>query len=85
MKKYEVVLSNRNSIFDSRNGFDSVADAMEWASGRGGTYVIHIGSNDPNGNGLSISATCSNGKTNYKYYYIAEWQSITVAEIASMI
>lgn len=80
-KKYSAVLSNRDSIFDS-GVFDSVQELIDWAAGRGGSYVIQI---DGGGCPMSISATCRNGATYYKYYYICEWVPVTADDIARMI
>lgn len=87
MKKYNVALSNESSIFDSCEGFASVAEALEWASGRGGKYVIQI-AKEVNGeevNFLSIAASTRRGKTTYSYYYISAWESVTPEQIANMI
>lgn len=42
MKKYNVTLSNKNGIFDERNEFHSIAAALDFATGRGGSYTIQI-------------------------------------------
>lgn len=87
MTKYNVALSNDSSIFDSRDGFDSVASAMEWASGRGGKYVIQIG-REVNGEEvdfISIAATTSRGKTVYSYYNVCVWEPVTIEQVAKMI
>lgn len=42
MKKYNVALSNAGGIFDEHNGFASIAAALEFATGRGGSYTIQI-------------------------------------------
>lgn len=87
MKKYNVALSNDSCLFDSQDGFDSVAEAMEWASGRGDKYVIQI-AKDINGEEtdfLSISAVTKRGKTTYSYYNICAWEAVTINQIARMI
>ena len=39
--KYEVGLNNGSCIFDDGN-FDNIADAVEFARGRGGVYSVNI-------------------------------------------
>ena len=87
MKKYNVALSNDSCIFDSRDGFDTVAEALSWASNRGRSYTIQI-AREVNGEEvdfLSISAKTSRGKSSYYYYYISEWEPVTADDIAKMI
>ena len=40
--KYGVTLNNDDAIFDSREGFDTLREAVEWAIGRGSKYNIQI-------------------------------------------
>ncbi len=47
MKNYELCLSNQDCIFDSAT-FDDAKAAADWATGRGGTYVIQ------GNNGLNV-------------------------------
>lgn len=87
MTKYNVTLSNDSAIFDSCDGFDSVAEALEWASGRGGTYVIQL-ARETNGDEvdfISISAAVRKGKTTYSRYFPGGWIDVTQEQIADMI
>lgn len=87
MKKYNVALSNDSAIFDSMDGFGSVCDALEWASGRGGKYVIQL-AKEVNGvevDFVSIAATTQRGKTTYAYYNICAWENVTAEAIGRMI
>ena len=47
MKNYELCLSNQDCIFDSAT-FDDAKAAADWATGRGGKYVIQ------RNNGLNV-------------------------------
>lgn len=39
---YSVSLSNQDCIFDSASGFQTAKEAMQWALGRGGSYVAQL-------------------------------------------
>lgn len=39
---FNVTLSNNNCIFDSKTGFLTIEEAMEWARGRGRKYHVMI-------------------------------------------
>ena len=39
---YHVTLNNRDFIFDSADGFETFAEALEWANDRGGIYVAQF-------------------------------------------
>lgn len=87
MKKYNVTLSNNSCIFDSCDGFDTVAEALEWASGRSGKYVIQL-AKEVNGEEvdfLSVAASTCDGQTVYSYYNIAVWETVTSEQIGRMI
>ena len=47
MKNYKLCLSNQDCIFDSAT-FDDAKAAADWATGRGGKYVIQ------SNNGLNV-------------------------------
>ena len=42
MKQYDITLANDTAIFDAAT-FDDLADAIDWAKGRGGQYHVGIG------------------------------------------
>lgn len=85
IKTYDVALSNRSTIFDEANGFESTQAVIEWAAGRGGSYVIQIGTSDPYDCPISIDADCKDGTTLYSYYDTCKWVPVTVDDIARMI
>lgn len=45
-KMYNVALINDQCIFDERDDFETVAEAVDWAIGRGGQYAAVFGSTD---------------------------------------
>lgn len=42
MKTYRVSLSDETCIFDMRDGFIAIDEAITWARGRGGKYTIML-------------------------------------------
>ncbi len=40
--EYNIYLNNGEGIFDSKRGFDDVADAIEWGFNRNGSYTMQI-------------------------------------------
>lgn len=42
MKSYNVTLSNKQCIFDQRNNIETAEEAVDFAAGRGYTYVVYI-------------------------------------------
>ena len=44
--KIKASLVNNQCIFDSGE-FDTAEEAMQWARGRGGRYLLHMTSGDP--------------------------------------
>lgn len=47
--KYNVSLANNSCIFDNANDL-TIEEILKFVAGRGGAYVVHIDSGDPNGN-----------------------------------
>lgn len=94
-KTYSVYLSNHDCIFDSESGFTSVAAALDWASGRGGRYVVQIGPELDDDYEIDYAGCCpgitlsayhgGNGSTCYEYYNGWEWRSVSIAEIEGMM
>ena len=84
---YDVALSNKDCIFDSRHGFESIAEAMEWAMGRGGNYVIQISRENADAPGCCISAECNADSTETRLYWYNgwEWEQIDVEDIKNII
>ena len=39
---WNATLNNRDAIFDSHDGFDTLRDAINWSMGRGRNYNIQI-------------------------------------------
>lgn len=83
MKKYDATLSNKDCVFNRAEGFESIADALEWASGRGGTYVIHL-NDGTDGPGVSLSVTDNGSETTFSRYYPGGWVHVTAAEVEDM-
>lgn len=84
---YNVTLTNRDSIFDSACGFETVAEALEWASGRGGRYVVQIDNGRPcaDFSFISISAEDFDGVTRFQRSTPAGWEYISVDQIAALV
>lgn len=82
---FNVCLSNSSCIFDSCNGFDTVQEALDWASGRGGTYVVQI-AREVNGEEvsfLSVAADNRRGsKTRFSRQMFSGWVTVTAEDIA---
>ena len=58
---YFASVSNDFGIFDHKEDLASAQEALDWASGREGAYVVHIG--QENTPGLSFNAENKNGET----------------------
>lgn len=43
---YSVGLSNDSCMFDYADGFETPAEALDWADGRGGIYLAYITNDD---------------------------------------
>ena len=74
-------LSNKDCIFDSCH-FASVAEAVDWARGRGGVYTVIIGRIDKIP-GVVLSYDSDEDK--FSHYDGFEWVTVTPEEIASLI
>lgn len=89
MKKvtYGVALSNDQCIFDSQDGFGTPEEALSWASGRGGSYVVQIENSRDSELGISVNAICTDHGMSYRYYDGLEWRwrDISVAEIIEKV
>ena len=82
---YSVGLSNESCLFDLCDGFETVDEALDWASGRGGTYVIQIRNDRRDDAGISISATDGEDGMEYRYYDGWQFGTVTRADIAKML
>lgn len=80
MKKYEVVLANREAIFDS-GSFGTIGEAIEWMSGRGGIYTAQIS----HGDGMGISVSVNSDKEEIKYFDGDEWIAVQQDQIEKML
>ncbi len=80
---YDVGLSNRDCIFDSTDKFESPEDALDWADGRGGDYVIQIGNS--RGINLNVSASDTKHGMRYQIYNGWAWEKISRAEIINAV
>lgn len=85
--KYNVSLSNKDCIFDSMDGFDTIQELLDWASDRGESYVLQIARED-NGvenDWISVAAKCVDGKMYFSRYIVCEWVPVDAKSIAKMI
>ena len=46
MKHYDVTLANKDCIFDNRQTIETAAEAVDFAMGRGGKYLVYVSSSD---------------------------------------
>ena len=84
MKQYNVVLSNDSCIFDSFDGFDTIDEAIEFAIGRGGRYVIQLDAGNAEAwESIRITYDCET-KT-FSHYDGWEWVNIKPEEIKKYI
>ena len=77
--KYAVTLNNDSTIFDSRDGFDTLREAVEWALGRGSKYNIQIDDGTYPGYHLSVS----DGQLWYERNY-HDWVKVSVDSFCDM-
>lgn len=61
MKKYNVTLSNNQSIFDFRDGIETIEEVITFASGRGASYIVHVDRDD----GVFIKAIHNSDDNSY--------------------
>lgn len=81
---YFASVSNDFGIIDHKEDFASAQEALDWASGREGAYVIHIG--QENKPGLCVNAECKNGRTVFGQHDAwAGWKTLSKEEIISRI
>ena len=78
---YSVSLSNQDCIFDSASGFQTAKEAMQWALGRGGSYVAQIQNDGVDGAFRSFSV--SNGQV--KTYDGWDWLDVTLDSIGEYV
>lgn len=78
-RKFHVGLSNSDCAFDEKGGFKSVQEALEWAVGRGGKYVIMI---DDKINWWSIAY--DDFTETFQWWDGWEWKKVTVDDIVKM-
>lgn len=87
MPKFNACLSNDAAIFDSCDGFATVADVLDWAAGRGGRYVVQI-AREVKGEEvdfISVVADSRRGKTTWSRYFPGGMVPVTAEQIADMI
>ena len=77
---FNVVLSNKDSIFDSAT-FHTLEAAIKFASGRGDVYVVQIGRDDHPG--VSLSYNSDNDQ--FSSYDGLEWHPVSMESIRGMI
>lgn len=74
----ECGLSNGSCLFDSGR-FDTVQEALEWAMGRGGEYVIQIAREGEMGISIGVDGE------KLKYYDGFGWEEISQEDVEKMI
>ena len=77
--KYGVTLNNDSAIFDSREDFDTLREAVEWALGRGSKYNIQIDDGTYPGYHLSVA----DGQLWYERNY-HDWVKVSVDSFCDM-
>lgn len=65
-KTYDVWLTNDQCSFDSAEGFETVEEAIEWASGRGARYGADFSSSDASCLADFVKVTCYGNGSFYK-------------------
>lgn len=84
--KYYASLDNGSCIFDT--GYFDTADALEWASGRGGKYGVgleKVVNGEHQYNSLVLRADHRGRNTTFFAQEIVGWRKVSVEEIVSMI
>lgn len=86
--KYYAALDNGSAIFDS-GYFDTLDEALDWVSGRGGSYGVGL-EKVVNGEhqyhpGGALKATCRGSKTYFAEQQIVGWRNVSRDEIAAML
>ena len=84
MRKYNVALSNDSCIFDEASGFDSIFDVIQWASGRGGRYVIQLDAGKAE-QGESISIAYDSDTKSFSHYDGWEFVAIPADKLEAYI
>ena len=81
---YYASLSNDFGIIDHKEDFQTAQEALDWASGREGMYVIHIG--QENKPGLSFNSENKNGEMVYSQHDTwAGWKQFTKEDIIAQL
>ena len=70
---WNATLNNNDTIFDSRNGFDTLKEAILWCMGRGGNYNIQI----DNGTYPGFHLCVNNDKLLFECGY-KEWVNVDI-------
>lgn len=84
---YEVGLSNEQCLFDS-NTFNTLDEALAFASGRGGTYTVNISSFDSKGDmigSVHLSASDTGSDTLFKLFDCVNWTPISRSDIEKYV
>ena len=84
MKKYNAALSNDSCVFDESFGFESISDAIQWATGRGGRYIIQLDAGKCE-QGECVSISYDDDAHVYAHYDGWEWVTIHPDKLESYI
>ena len=82
MKIFDAALSDETCVFDNCT-FETPRDVVEWASGRGGRYVLQVGI--INGKGCPISISTYNGSKWSRYTPWDGWEELTKKDVVEII
>lgn len=81
---YRVDLYNGCGCFDSFSGFDSIDEALDWASGRSGGYIVYIELVDAPSSLVALWATDLGKNTVFHRQHDYGRHPLTVEQIAAM-
>ena len=85
MKKYDICLSNRETIFDSASGFDTAEEAIDWGLGRGMRYVMQIGKEGEESMGVSLAVTNGSLISAYDPVAFGGWRNMSASDAADYV
>lgn len=77
---YNVTLANKDCIFDSGT-FQTLQEAISFARGRGGKYVVHI----VKGTGLGVSCPYDSDTDTFSWYDGYEWHPVDIPAIEKLL
>ena len=85
MKKYDICLSNRETIFDSASDFDTAEDVIDWGLGRGMRYVMQSGKEGEESMGVSLAVTNNALISVYDPVAFGGWRNMSASDAADYV